>query len=134
MSTYIVIGETTYGLDTDADHAAAVRALHESGEPHVPVWTSPHPVAWIREHGDPDGYKSGMHLYGEHYDHAPEPDASGPGLADKLERIAELLETARAIVAELECGETVETETDADHAISEACDLARRLIGEGKAK
>jgi hypothetical protein len=49
-------------------------------------------------------------------------------LDDKLELIASMLETARAIVAELECGETVEVESDADAAIDNARELARQLL------
>jgi hypothetical protein len=48
-------------------------------------------------------------------------------LEAKLELITELLETARELVKELECGETVETETDADHALAEARGLARTI-------
>lgn len=47
---------------------------------------------------------------------------------EKLEKLAEMLEAARAIVAELESGETVETEEDADASIAEAKKLARDFL------
>lgn len=53
-------------------------------------------------------------------------------LDDKLEIIASMLEHARAVVAALECGETVETESDADVAIEEACDAAREMLAASK--
>lgn len=49
-------------------------------------------------------------------------------LAAKMEAMSEMLEIARRIVAELECGETVEKESDADHAIEEARDACRELL------
>lgn len=47
---------------------------------------------------------------------------------EKLERVAELLETARAIVAELANAESVETEADLDASVGEARTLARELV------
>ncbi len=51
-------------------------------------------------------------------------------LDDKLELISRMLEKARAIVAELECGETVEAESDADAAIENARDMANEMLAE----
>jgi hypothetical protein len=50
----------------------------------------------------------------------------------KLEKISTMLETARAIVEALEIGETVEEESDADHAIEEARRLAKELLPKPK--
>lgn len=50
----------------------------------------------------------------------------------KLEKISTMLETARAIVEALETGETVEVESDADHAIEEAQRLAKELLPKPK--
>jgi cytochrome c553 len=47
---------------------------------------------------------------------------------DKLEMVAEMLETARALVTELENAETVETETDLESSVTEARNLAKALI------
>jgi hypothetical protein len=47
---------------------------------------------------------------------------------DKLEIVAEMLETARELVTELENAETVETETDLDSSVTEARNLAKALI------
>lgn len=53
-----------------------------------------------------------------------------PELDEQLEKIAELLELAREIVAELESGETVETTADAIASIVETHGLALRLAKE----
>jgi predicted transcriptional regulator len=45
----------------------------------------------------------------------------------RLEMIAEMLETARRLVAELECAETVEKEADADAAVENVADFAKDL-------
>jgi len=45
-----------------------------------------------------------------------------------LETIAAMLGTAREIVAELESGETVETQSDGEFAIARARTLARTLM------
>lgn len=55
-----------------------------------------------------------------------------PVSESKLETVASMLEHARAIVAALELGETVETEADADVAIDEACDAARAMLAASK--
>lgn len=49
-------------------------------------------------------------------------------LADKLEKISEMLEIAERIVEALKSGETVETLADANLNIEEAMDAARELL------
>jgi hypothetical protein len=54
-------------------------------------------------------------------------------LDERLEAISDMAERARAICAALDTGATVETDTDADAAVREACDLARELLALGEA-
>lgn len=49
-------------------------------------------------------------------------------IEQKLETIADLLETARALVEALETGATAESEADIDHAVTEARQMARSII------
>jgi hypothetical protein len=49
-----------------------------------------------------------------------------------LDKINNMLEWARQIVSELESGETVETESDAAHAIAEVRKLAAHMLSEAK--
>lgn len=77
----------------------------------------------IYNNGYADGLAAALALVG-----APPATREATSLDDKLELIADLLEIARAIVGELECGETVETDADADVAIEEARDHATRLL------
>lgn len=55
MTEYIVIGDETWPIDTQEEIDAACEALADAGINSAEVWRSPHPIAWIREHGDPDG-------------------------------------------------------------------------------
>lgn len=59
LTEYIVIDGDTYPLATDADVSAACRALSEAKQNSADVWRSPHTLDWIREHGDPDGVRTG---------------------------------------------------------------------------
>lgn len=63
MTTYVVIENNAYPVDTQSQCASARQALRQAGLEQAEVWASPLSLEEIEEHGDPDGYPNGRRIF-----------------------------------------------------------------------